>query len=349
MPTTSPTAGNFSCQALQKIVVEVDRIWADNQMASEYTPKVDVLTAIRKEQTANLSEIENPEKDLELRVEWNADCNDNLDDCDGNDCTIGGPEAEGKCKNYALDICYKTGFSISEKRFRGIKTTREAVVAKSFAKRLKELDEKLAQVMVAKLNAFAGTNQFTGGIGDVDGGTTYIAPSYWTADMYGYFSQVQVMNKFNDAFMIHGGNLYQQSWLANMNNIDPARKPEAAKLNAIRSYWDMFNVDSVNTPDRVSYMIAKGAVAFANKAYYPLNNPVVYKNDTRWSIESKALPGVYYDVYYNNECVTTEGANDVKHNWSLYVKAGIFLNPFGCNEDITGVIKFVCGTAPAES
>jgi hypothetical protein len=67
---------------------------------------------------------------------------------------------------------------------------------------------------------------------------------------------------------------------------------------------------------------------------------VVYFHDHRWSIESKTLPGVFYDVIYNNECVAN---NEIKHNWSLYVKAGIFLNPLGCNDDVTGVIKFVCG------
>jgi hypothetical protein len=337
---TSATAGNFTCAQLQKVMVEVDRIWADNQQAQDYKPEVAVLEAIRKEQTARLQIIENPEKDIELKIYWAADCNTTLEDCD-DECEIGGPEAEAQCKEYALDICKRAGFSITERRFRTSNLTREQVVAKSIAKRMKELDEFLAQTLVAKLNAFAGDNQFLGGIGDPDsGGVTYIAPSYWNADMYGYFSQVRIMNKLNDVFLVHGGNLFQIYWQAQMVNANQNQKDLLLKLQSIRSYWDMFNIDGVNSPDQTSYMISRGAVAFANKAYYPLNNPIVYFDQSRWSIESKSLPGVMYDVYYTNECIAP---NDYKHSWTLYVKAGIFLNPFGCNDAVTGVIKFVCG------
>lgn len=336
----SATAGNFSCAELQQIDVEVERIWADSLQKRDYESKVDILTAIRTEQTARLELIEDPEKDQELKVYWPADCNENLADCDDY-CVIGGPEAEAKCKTYVLDLCKTTGFSIRENIFRTSKLSRAQVVAKSLAKRLRELDEWLAKTMVAKLDAFAGDNQFKDGIGDPDNDDiTYIAASYWNPDLYGYFEQVKIMNQWDDVFLIHGANLFQMAWQARMNATNPAQKAELDKLLSIRTYWDMFNIQKVEGTVKASYMVSRGAVAFANKAYYPLNSPVTYFTQQRWSIESKALPGVVYDVYYTNECVSP---NEYKHSWSLYVKAGIFLNPFGCNEDITGVIKFVCG------
>lgn len=341
MATTSENAGNFECSELLDVLVEIDRIWDDSIMKRDYESKVEALRAIREEQTAFLQILENPEKDIDLKVHWPQDCNESLADC-SNRCTIGGPIAESGCKSYALDICKTAGFSINENTFRTSNLTRAQVVAKSMAKRLKELDEYLAQTMVAKLDAFAGENQLLDGIGDPDSDLiTYIAPEFWNPDVYGYFVEVQVMNQFSDAFLLHGRNLYQIYWQATMANANQNEKDKLLKLEAIRSYWDMWNVDSIASGGKTSYMIQKGAVAFANKAYYPLNSPVTYFHDQRWSIESKALPGVFYDVIYNNECVNP---NEVKHNFSLYVKAGIFLNPFGCNEDVTGVIKFVCGT-----
>lgn len=340
--STSGTAGTFTCAQLLRVQVEVDKIWADNQLKQDYESKVDVLTAIRAEQTARLQILEEPEKDRELRVYWPADCSTSLADC-GDACEIGGPEPEARCETYALDICKKAGFSIKEYTFRTSELNKEQVVAKALAKRMKELDEYLAQTVVAKLNAFAGANKFLTGIGDPDsGGVTYIAPSYWTADIYGYFSQVAIMNQLNNVFMVHGGNLYQIYWQAQMNQVNANQKDGVLKLQSIRSYWDMFNIDGVNNPDRVSYMISKGAIAFASKAYYGAT-PTNYMDDIRYSIESKALPGVRYDVFYNNECYSG-GNGDVKHNWTLYVKAGFFLNPVGCDEDVTGIIKFVCGT-----
>lgn len=336
----SATAGNFTCAELQQIDVEVERIWLDTQQNRDYISKVDILAAIRTEQTARLELIEDPEKDQELKVYWPADCNENLADCDDY-CVIGGPEAEAKCKTYALDICKTTGFSIRENVFRTSKLTRAQVVAKSLAKRLRELDEFLARTVVAKLDAFAGANQFLDGLGDPDNNDiTYIAPSYWTPDIYGYFSQVSIMNQWDDVFLIHGSNLFQMYWQAKMNSVNQDQKDQLQKMESIRTYWDMFNIQKVEGLVKASYMVARGAVAFANKAYYPLNQPVTYFTQQRWSIESKALPGVFYDVYYTNECVSP---NEYKHSWSLYVKAGIFQNPFGCNEAVTGVIKFVCG------
>lgn len=334
---TSPTAGTFTCAALLKIQIEVDKIWADNVQNRDYIAKVEALTAIRNEQTAKLIDLEDPAKDNTVKIIWPADCSTSLADCD-DDCVVGGPEPEAQCVEMSLDLCKTAGFQIREKIFRGLQGTREEYVAKSLAKRLKELDEYLAQRAVASLNSFAGKNQFLGGIGDPENsGVTYIAPSYWTPDVYGYFAQVQTMNKFGDVFMLHGSNLYQMKWQAEMNNVNPNDKAQLNKITSIRSYWDMFNVDSVSGAG-VSYMIQRGAIAFASKAYYP-SVPVSYMTQQRWSIESKNLPGVFYDVVYTNEC----SGNEITHKWSLYLKAGFFKNPLGCSTDVTGIIKFVCG------
>lgn len=338
---TSATAGTFTCAQLQKIQVEADRVWADNVQNRDYISKVEALTAVRENQTARLAELQDPAKDTVLKIFWPADCSETLTDCTDT-CMLGGPQPEAQCVEHQLDICKEAGFSITENQFRTIQGTKEQYIAKAMLKRMKELDEYLARTLVAKLNAFAGSNKFLGGIGDPDANGTYIAASYWTPDIYGYFTQVQIMNQFNDVYMLHGSNLYQMFWQAQMNNLNQNSKDQLAKLTSIKSYWDMFNIDTVNSPDKVSYMIQRGAVAFVNKAYYPLNSPVNYKDDSRWSVESKALPGVFYDVFYNNECVGTN-RRDVKHNWTLSVKAGIFKNPLGCDTTVTGVIKFICG------
>lgn len=337
----SATAGNFTCSELLKILVGIDRIWADNQTNQDFVSYAETVNIIKQNQTATLKDLEDPEKDNVVKVYWVTDCNDDVEDC-SDDCEIGGPELESRCKEYELDICKTAGFNVKEKMWRSNNVNRQEVIAKGLAKRMKVLDEYFAKAVVAKLNAFAGVNQFAG-IGVIGAsGTTYLLPSYWTADIAGYFQQVAMMNKLSGAYMLHGNNLWSVNWQATLNNID---KSALAKLGTIRQYWDPFNVDSVNSPSKVSYMISKGAVAIANKAYYPLNSPVEYKNDTRWSIESKALPGIFYDVVYTNECVN----NEITHKYSLYLKAGIFQNPFGCNEDVTGVLKFVCGDGSEES
>lgn len=341
----SPTAGTFTCTALQKVIAKADKLWMDNQQKMDYVPQVEVVTALRKEQTAKLEEIRNPQKDVTLKIWWVKDCNTGVETDDEDDCEISGPEAETECKEYALDIKRMVKFSNRENRHRTNEVSREEELAVQMLARMKELDEDVAQTCVAKLNTFIGENQFTSGIGQVDGVTTWISPSYWTGDMYGYFEQVRIMNKLSNPFIIHGSNLFQQKWNYEYIQANANGKDMLPKLQSMRSYWDMFNIDSVNSPDKVSYMITKGAVALANKAYYPLNSPVEFMTanpSKRWSIESKAIPGFFYDMIYTMTC----DGEDIIHNYKIKCKFGVYLNPFGCNDEVTGVLKFVCGDGP---
>ena len=337
---TSANAGDFTCAELQVINVNLDEIWADNRVNKDYVSFAESLKAIMAEQSATLDLLENSEKDNEIKVYWAADCSTSLTDC-VDDCVIGGPEPEAQCKNYILDICKTAGFSIKEKTFRTSNLSRDMVVAKAMMKRMKELDEFLAQSIITKLNTFDGVNAFPG-IGVVVGNTTYIAPSFWSPDIMAYFAQVSMMNKFSSPYMLHGNNLWTQNFLAQANNLNQDQKDQMAKLGTMRQYWDPFNMAVVNGVEKISYLIDRGAVAFANKAYYPLNAPIEYKTQSRYSIESKSIPGVFYDVVYTNVCAN----NDITHSWSLYVKAGIFLNPVGCDTNNTGVLSFVCGVQP---
>jgi hypothetical protein len=207
------------------------------------------------------------------------------------------------------------------------------------------MDEKLAMIVAAKLQAFAGVNQYEGFPGQVDGVNTYIPASYWAPDLYGYFNLVKIKNKLRNPYMIHGSNLYMTNWNNQYLVANANQKDGLPKLQSMRSYWDLFNIDAANPNEQVSYLITKGAIAIANKAKYPLNSPKVWTFGKRWSIESKALPGIYYDVIYKERC---EGEN-VFYDFKIKFLGGVFLNPFGCNEDVTGVLRFVCGNAPAES
>ncbi len=336
---TSATAGTFTCAQLVDVQIAMDRIWASQTLqANDYKSEVDSVLAIKSKQTARLAELEDPNKDKTVNIYWVTDCNTSIAAC-SDDCSVGGPELEARCKEYALDLCRTAGFTVREKSFRALAVSREETIAKGMLKRMKELDEYLAQTLIAKLNTFAGVNQFEG-IGDVENsGVTYIAPSYWTADLTGYFAQVAKMNKLGSVIMLHGNNLWNTNWSSMFNSLNQNQKDQMAKMGSIQQFWDPFNVDTVNAGSKVSYMISNGAVAIVTKAYYP-TTPVTYMDNIRWSVESKNLPGVFYDVVYKNRCLS----NETYHDYSLYINAGIFSNPYGCDEDVTGVLKFICGT-----
>ena len=332
------SAGQFSCAELAEVQLKADNMWADAAYKKDFIADVETLTAIRKEQTVRFPDLEVPSKDNTVKIAWIKDCDETIENC-GTECTVGGAEAEAACDTHELTLCKKVGFTVDEKTFRTSIFSKEEVIAVQMMRKMKLLDEYLAETAVSRLESFKGVNAFTGGKGTVSGFETSISPAYWNANLFSYFALVMKKNKFRDAFMIHGDNLFEAAWNAEMNAANADGKDQAMKMKSLRSYWDVFNIDSVLSPDKSSFLIDRNAVAFASKAYWD-NVPKDFGDNvgSKYRVESKNLPGVFYDVTYKVTC----SGDDIKHNWSLQVKADIFRNPVGCNLNNTGVLKFLC-------
>ena len=92
-----------------------------------------------------------------------------------------------------------------------------------------------------------------------------------------------------------------------------------------------------------SFLIHKGAVAFINKAWNPLNaanavNPA--PGYFLWSEPSRNLPGVTYDIILQQSCL----ANDFHEAYKIQLHGLFVCNPYPCDADNTGVLVFECGT-----
>lgn len=340
----SKIAGDFTCGELLETQVKIDRIWADASARKDYQAEVNALTVLRANQTATLKEIEDPEKDRTLKIQWITDCTDaDQGDCT-DDCVIGGPELEADCKTYALNLCHKIGFTIEEKVFRTSEFSRAEVLAKALLKKSKTMDEWITQQVVAQLDAMSGVNQHddTMPMAEVVGTETYIGAPYWTAELMAYFAQVSIINKMRNSFFLSGTNLFSATWLAKMNAMNADGKGADNMFSSQDFNFDLFNIDGV-LGVRKSLLIERSAYAFATKAYYS-DIPVEYNGAgiTRFSIPSKNLPGVRYDVNYTTRCA----ANKMYHDYSLEWHGGFFQNPLPCNSEMTGVLSFVCGVAP---
>jgi hypothetical protein len=330
-----PNAGDFSCADLVMIQVKLDQMWADSAVKQDYTANCVALQSIIQEQTAQFPQLKT-EKDTQVKIAWLNHCDDTVSDCT-NDCIVGGDELSADCKTYELDICKTTGFSVKEKALRAGIFSKEELIAKAMLQKLKIMDEQLTQTVVSALDTYTGVNQFLNGF-TTSGNDTVIPATYWTPDLFAYFYQTMIMNKHTNSFMLSGSNLFQAEWIARMNMSNSEKAPDMAKMNTIRKYFDLFNMDSV-LGTKKTFTIDKGAVAFVSKNYYP-STPIQYigAGQTRYSVPSKNLSGVTYDVIYTNDCTN----NEITHHWSFYVKAGFFLNPTGCNSDNTGVLSFTC-------
>lgn len=338
----SVPAGTFDCAQLTVVMGKMEELWADAQVQSEYIPNAQVLQAIIENQTAKIDPLVGLQgKDNTMKITWISDCPSDPDDC-GTDCMPEGDELGVDCKEYVPTICKEIAFKINETDLRSTTYTKDELLARALLKRVKLLDEKLSASAVSFLEDSEGKSDYVGSIGTQVGtavGNSYIkiAPANWTADLLGYFKLSATKNKFTMPFMITGENLYQAYWNAQMNAANADGKGNLNKFQQLPFYTDLFNIDTAFS-NPTSFLLNKGAVAFGCKWEYPEQPTDLGGNiGKRWSIASRTLPNVRYDVHYNAYCET---GKKIVHKFNVIARGGLYLNPVGCAGTNTGVLRF---------
>ena len=204
------------------------------------------------------------------------------------------------------------------------------------------MDTYVTQYILAQLVANAGTNQFTGGIGNVVGTTTFIAPAYWDDGFWGYVNQVVRLNKFRSPYLLTGNNLYQ---LLFNRPLEAANAQGGAanvrKINTLKVYQDPENIETVAAGQ--SILVHRGSAAFINKAWNPrgaVNAVNPSPGMFLWSEPSNNLPGVEYDIFMLQSC----SGNEFYEAYKIQLHGLFAMNPLPCDDDVTGIIVFECGT-----
>jgi len=338
----STVAGAFSETTLLEQRVMADQIMFGDRINQQFIPKYDVIKAIAAAQTATVLTPTARIKDVDVVVEWINTC-DMI--CDTNTpCTVGGTKASTNTESYALTYERVVNFTASEADMITNDFDVNQLIAKQFLAADKLLTECYAQYAVGQLTAFAGVNETDPeGKGDIQGALTYIQAPFWNPNLMAYFNRVGVMNRFSSPVMLSGNNLYESVYIANANANNEGKRDGAILYGQLPWYFDLFNVDTVNTPDYYTYMLSMGSVAMANKFYNPTTPQVVNGVFTRYTMPSRFLPGFTYDVFYTPAC---DGNDFVAHSYKVKLTADVFLNPVGCTETNTGVLVFACGASP---
>jgi len=291
--------------------------------------------AIQKEGTASgaFRELQT-EKDKTVRLVWLNDCDDTTAACT-DDCSVGGNELSADAKDYALNLCRKSGFTVKEKATRSSEFDREMLVAKGMLNHILLLDEWLNGQVLAAIEANRGANEYLPTGWSETSSDTVVPESDFTRRIIPRLIMTGNRNRFNNPFVLSGENLWYEKWDAMIDQGNGEGKGDASAFGSLRMYHDLFNLDAANDPDFKTYLISQGALAFVSKAYY--NTPVTYFGNMRYSVPSNSIPGVRYDVVYTNTC----SSNEMLHHFSLHANAGIFLNPTGCSETRTGILSFL--------
>ena len=334
----STTAGYFDETILNNIRRRASEIMFDDRIKQQFDARYDILKAVQAVQTANVyPSIARNKKVVDVDVIWENVCGSEVEA--NTTCEIGGDKSSTNLKNYELTYEYAVNFSADEADFDDNEF--EMAIAKQFLKADKNLTEHFAQYAAAQIDSFSGWNVLTTGKGTVDGADTYIPAAYWNASLAAYFNRVAIMNKFTSPIMLSGNNLYESMWVAKANAANANGKGDAIMYGDMNMYFDMFNIDTVNSPDLKTYLLSMGSLALASRALNP-ERPEVLMEHTRYKMSSRYLP-FEYDVFYKNSCTTNDRT---QHDFKVKLVADIFINPTGCDDNNTCVLSFVCGEAP---
>ena len=339
MASTITNAGTLTCGNLLASVDMADRIWADNASNKQYIAQVGTLQAIRENQTVQMAQLQT-EKNNQVKLIWLEMCGTETVAC-SDLCDAGTlDEIQSGCNTYELACLAEDGFKIGQFAFDDTYFNYQEAIAKGMLAKMRNLDEKLAQLGVTALGAMAGTNKYETGIAE---GTAFdkIPPQYWGADLMGEFAMISIINKFKNPYLLSGSGLYKANWNAMMNAQNADGKGAANKFDTFPIYFDLFNVDSISGLSKATYLVDPNALAFVNKARYGAV-PMQFGNGadkTLYSVESKNLPGIFYDVIYYTTC----SGDDIYHNFKIKATGAYLQNPTGCDTDITGILEFSCG------
>ncbi len=344
---TLPVAGNFDCADLLAVQGKADIIWMDNMANQDYIPRAETLNAIYSQNAANLATINGEQsKDNKIKLIWVNACDVTGSACSTTECIVEGDELSSDCKDLEPTICYTVPFKVNEDTLRGSIFSPEEIIAKGMLKATKALDEYLAQQIIAAIETYAGVNQYAGDYATIAGGgtvgTSYstIPSALWNAGLFGYFNVAAQINKFSNPFLLSGSNLAVAFFNAQAEYANADGKANLNKFNSMPSYFDLFNVDAANSPNFITYLLNKGAIAFAPKWRHSSAPREVKGKDyqIRYTVPSRTVPGIMYDVTYTTQCKS--GTNQIEHLFNVTARGGVYLNPTGCTDTITGVLKF---------
>jgi len=242
-------------------------------------------------------------------------------------------------KDLSIDQCIESTFSVKMDIWRDNAFAMSDAVAVNLNKVMVAHLENVTQKGIAFLNSNDGTNVYTnGGSWTVDASGTLIPAAQWDSTaIFGALVRAAKKNKFNNPYLISGENLDQLFFMSQTSAMNGEGKGDANRIAQMRAYFDLFNVDDVNDPDLVTYVMNRGAVAFLSKGYYGNAPQVLDGNMTRFSVPNRFFPQLIHDVEKYNGCV---GGVWSEH-YKVITRFDFELNPLGCTAARTGIMRLI--------
>ena len=327
----------ITASVLPLLLERVQGVWPDNQNKMDVTPNIEVLKAIYEQQTSTIDTIISNEKDRDVKVTWVKACPPTVDAC-ADSCTFAGEEASTDSKTYALSKCAQTEFKIDIDGWYANEFEATDAAARLMQAHMTAHANAAAVYSLSIIEANLSTNAYTN-MGDWTAGTTTTIPdASWTTALFGALQRAAIKNKFMSPYLLSGENLHQQFFMARTSQANGEGKGDANRIGTLPTYFDLFNIESVNDPDYITYMIDRGVLAFASKGYYDTRPERIEGRDahTRITIPNPFFPALLHDVQITTSCTS----GHTYEHYKIKTKYDVFVNPLGCTSTQKGILKF---------
>lgn len=333
--------GVFTPTELVELQVKLEQMWKEPQYSKFYKVRGESVRAVLDNQTAQLTELENPNKKREISIKWADWCDQtattvtDVDSCVNEDCD----EPDPKAQDYALDTFIEDCFTVSDEDFQTSVLDKEETIAKGWMAKIRNILELFNTKVIAKIEANAGVNPFAGDF-TVVGNTTNIPKSQFTIEnVYPYLMQVMALLRSDRSYILDGQNLFQAKILAEKLRLNADGKLDFSLFEEFPYYNDILGFSKAGVSNK-TYAIDYGALAIASRAKYPAV-PIDAGNDKqRWSMSlaNYGFPELKIDIQYQLIC--DEDTGGLVHSWKFKLRSLIAVNPITCDEDNTGIQSF---------
>lgn len=329
------------------IVLLAEQMWQDSQNQTEqYHAEAETIKALKANQEGRvqfITSIEDPSlEDDQVKVVWIDNCDSALDDNCQDVCDFTANDAPLNSKNYTLNNCKSASFSVDENDLRRNRYSFDDYVARQLLYKTKLLDEYLNLQSLTFLSASAGWNKnqetYT-----FNGDVLRIPPSEYNMDLLVKLIVDAKYNLIDDAFVVDSGHLYKSMLLADLEKGDSDGPGAFAKSKLFNTTFDLVGFANAGISEN-TFLVKPASYAIASRNYNPTAPTVVNPKSgwqQRFTVPSRNIPGVAYDVYYDYECSDKRFV----HKWYIEVNFGFFLNPEGCDvnvggDQVTGILAY---------
>lgn len=331
---------------LQRVLFKADTLWETGVHKKQYEADVTTLKAVKEQQTAQLELVvqgNGGKKKAMVRATWLENCALAAQDCT-DDCNITGPEASSDSQDYDLNLCKEVPFKVAkEEAPRGNFFSGDDLVAHNLLASMKILDEWYNQQIVASLELNAGTPDINrlppGFTWDPVEEQVVITPAL--ANSMGGFNLLTYMakvNKYTDPWLLSGFMWWLAYTEAQQNEANLDGKGDAVRSRLMPAYFDVQDLDTAVAPDFRAFLMQKGSLAAYDHAWYK-DAPKEFRiPQSRMAIESRNVPGLFYDLIEEESCGT---GSEVFGAWKVKLNAALLYNPTICNSTDNGVVKIL--------